>query len=281
VGRRRFDASDAADLVYNEAASLRYVTPGAQRVLLHSPTMSSASLPLSLRMHREPVASDHRLVASLAGEHVELLASRALLWPARSTLFVADVHLGKAAAFRAGGVPVPRGATQADLARLGSLVASTGARRLVVLGDFLHAAAGRVPALDRAFLEWRTQHAALEILLVRGNHDAHAGDPPSSWEIGVVAEPHALSPFLACHRPCVPPSGFALCGHVHPGVWISGEARESARLPCFVLGDRSALLPAFGSFTGMATVTPGSGETIVVIAGRRLFRLPRAVRDGS
>jgi len=31
----------------------------------------------------------------------------------------------------------------------------------------------------------------------------------------------------------------------------------------------------------MATVTPGSGETIVVIAGRRLFRLPRAVRDGS
>ncbi len=239
--------------------------------------MSPGSLPLPSLTQRESSASDHRLVASLAGEHVELLASRALLWPAQSTLFVADVHLGKAAAFRAGGVPVPRGATAADLQRLSALVASTGARRLVVLGDFLHAAAGRVPALDRAFVAWRTRHVGLEILLVRGNHDAHAGDPPAAWGIGVVAEPHALAPFLACHRPCVPTTGFALCGHVHPGVWISGDARESARLPCFVLGSRSALLPAFGSFTGMATVTPGADETVVVIAGQRLFRLPRAV----
>ena len=45
-----------------------------------------------------------------------LLAERALYWPRAATLFVADVHLGKAAAFRAGGVPLPRGATAADLA---------------------------------------------------------------------------------------------------------------------------------------------------------------------
>jgi DNA ligase-associated metallophosphoesterase len=237
--------------------------------------MSPGSLPL-LRTPREPAAGDHRLVVSLAGERIELLASRALLWPTQSTLFVADVHLGKAAAFRAGGVPVPRGATAADLQRLGEILASTGARRLVVLGDFLHAAAGRVPALDRAFVEWRTRHQRVDMLLVRGNHDAHAGDPPQAWEIGVAAEPHALAPFLACHHPCSPTTGFALCGHVHPGVWISGGARESARLPCFVLGPRSALLPAFGSFTGMATITPAADETVVVIAGQRLFRLPRA-----
>jgi len=239
--------------------------------------MSTGSLPLLSRTQRDAASSDHRLVANLAGEHVELLASRALLWTAQSTLFVADVHLGKAAAFRAGGVPVPRGATAADLERLSMLVATTGACRLVVLGDFLHAAAGRVPALDRAFVEWRDRHRSLDILLVRGNHDDHAGDPPAAWGIGVVAEPHALPPFLACHRPCVPTTGFALCGHVHPGVWVSGNARESARLPCFVLGTRTALLPAFGSFTGMATVTPAPGESIVVIAGQRLFRLPSAV----
>ena len=238
--------------------------------------MSPASLPL-LRTQREPAAGDRRLVASLAGERIELLPSRALLWPAQSTLFVADVHLGKSAAFRAGGVPVPRGATAADLQRLSDILASSGARRLVVLGDFLHAAAGRVPALDRAFLEWRTQHQRVDILLVRGNHDAHAGDPPQAWGIGVAAEPHPLAPFLACHHPCAPATGFALCGHVHPGVWVSGVARESARLPCFVLGPRSALLPAFGSFTGMATITPAADETVVVIAGQRLFRLPRAV----
>lgn len=238
--------------------------------------MSPGTLPLLSRTHSEPVAGDHRLVAHLAGERVELLASRALSWPAQSTVFVADVHLGKGAAFRAGGVPVPRGATACDLQRLSAVVASALACRLVVLGDFLHAAAGRVGALDRAFLDWRRQHPALEILLVRGNHDAHAGDPPADWGVRVVAEPHPLAPFLACHHPCAPKTGFALYGHVHPGAWVSGGARESARLPCFVLGPRSALLPAFGTFTGMATVTPAADETIVVIAGTRLFRLPRA-----
>ena len=50
-----------------------------------------------------------------AARTVELLAERALHWPAARTLFVADVHLGKAAAFRAGGVAIPRGATANDL----------------------------------------------------------------------------------------------------------------------------------------------------------------------
>jgi uncharacterized protein len=211
---------------------------------------------------------------TLAGEAVELLAERALHWPGGRTLFVADVHLGKGAAFRAGGVAIPRGATAGDLARLDSLIERTGARRLVVLGDFLHAAAGRVPALDAAFRRWRLAHAALSITLVRGNHDERAGDPPPSWGIAVVADPHALPPFVLCHAPSLPRTGHALCGHVHPGVRITAGARESVRLACFVLGPRRTLLPAFGRLTGLALVAPAPGETIVAIAGRRLFALP-------
>lgn len=236
--------------------------------------MPSGSLPLSVA--RDAASDAHCLTTHLAGERVDLLAERALHWPAAATLFVADVHLGKAAAFRAGGVPVPRGATAADLQRLSALVARTGARRLVVLGDFLHASAGRVPALDDAFLAWRSAHAGLAVSVVRGNHDRHAGDPPASWGIDMVVEPHPLAPFLACHHPCAPTTGFALCGHVHPGIWVAGRGRESARLPCFLIGPDSALLPAFGRFTGMATITPGARETVVVIAGSKLFRLPRA-----
>ena len=92
---------------------------------------------------------------ALCGERVVLHPERALHWPAGGTLFVADVHLGKAASFRAGGVPLPRGGTQADLARLGSLLARTKAARLVILGDFLHARAGRVAALEVSFKAWR------------------------------------------------------------------------------------------------------------------------------
>jgi len=144
----------------------------------------------------------------------------------------------------------------------------------VVLGDFLHAAAGRVPALHAAFTHWRMAHAALSITLVRGNHDKHAGDPPPAWDIDVVPDPHPLAPFVLCHEPATPRTGHALCGHLHPGVRIAGGAHESLRLPCFVLGRRRTLLPAFGRLTGLAMVAPNPGETIVAIAGFRLFALP-------
>ena len=217
---------------------------------------------------------DGSMVVTLAGETVELLAGRALHWPRARTVFVADVHLGKAAAFRAGGVPIPRGATANDLGRLAALVARTRAAHLVVLGDLLHAAAGRVAALDAAFARWRDAHRSLAITLVRGNHDVRAGDPPPAWGVAVVPDPHPLAPFVLCHEPASPRTGYALCGHVHPGARVTGGVRESVRLPCFVLGRRRALLPAFGRLTGLALVTPLPGETLVAIAGSRLFALP-------
>ena len=224
------------------------------------------------QQHSKPAADALR--TSIAGETVELLADRALHWPAAATLFVADVHLGKAAAFRAGGVPLPRGGTQADLTRLSALLARTNALRLVVLGDFLHAAAGRVAALDTAFRAWRSAHAGIELTLVSGNHDSRAGDPPPDWHVDVVAEPHPLAPFLACHEPVTPTTGYALCGHLHPGVHLTGAGDDSARLPCFVLGARRAILPAFGGFTGLAMVAPARGDRLIAIAGTRLFPLP-------
>ncbi len=221
-----------------------------------------------------PLRADDVLVTRAGGEAVELHAGRALFWPRGATLFVADVHLGKGATLRAAGVPLPRGATARDLDRLGALLDRTRARTLCILGDFLHAAAGRVEALDRAVVAWRAARRALDVVLVRGNHDARAGDPPAAWGVRVVAEPHALPPFVGCHAPREPRSGYALCGHVHPGVRVSGRAHESVRLPCFVLGRRRALLPAFGRLTGLALVAPAADETVVAIAGRALFRLP-------
>ena len=221
-----------------------------------------------------PSAPDETLAVNLCGEEVVLHADRALGWPRERMLFVADVHLGKGAAFRAGGIPLPRGATATDLARLERLVAASGATRLVVLGDFLHAASGRVDALDRAFRDWRERHATLAILLVRGNHDSHAGDPPPSWGVDLADEPHAMPPFLGCHHPAPPPTGYALCGHIHPGVSIGHPAEPSVRMPCFVLGHRRAILPAFGRLTGLAAPPLLAGDNLVAIAGRSLVRLP-------
>jgi DNA ligase-associated metallophosphoesterase len=219
-------------------------------------------------------AIDGVLETVIGGERVALHAERALHWPRERTVFVADVHLGKAAAFRAGGVPLPRGSTATDLARLTGLIERTQVERLVVLGDFLHARSGRVQALSDAFVAWRQRHAATDVVLVRGNHDARAGDPPADWNIRCVDEPYALAPFLACHTPSAPPSGYALCGHLHPGIRIHGSGEQSARLPCFVIGARRAILPAFGRFTGLAEFEREPGERIVAVAGGALFALP-------
>ena len=58
------------------------------------------------------------LTHDCCGETLHLHADRALYWPRRRMLIVADVHLGKAAAFRSHGIPIPRGTTQKNLQRL-------------------------------------------------------------------------------------------------------------------------------------------------------------------
>lgn len=203
----------------------------------------------------------------LAGEEVRLLPERALFWPATCSLIVADLHWGKAAAFRAAGIPIPGGATRRDLERLDSAVLRTGARRLVVLGDLFHARAGRVATRTLATLRaWRAQASRLEIQLVRGNHDRHAGDPPDDLRINCVNAPAFLPPFVLRHQPDDSPQGYTLAGHVHPALVVSGPALQRERLPCFLVRPSVTLLPAFGSFTGNAPVYPESVDRAFVVA---------------
>jgi len=47
----------------------------------------------------------------LEGEELWLLADKAVYWPARQCLMIADAHFGKASAYRSLGQPVPQGTT--------------------------------------------------------------------------------------------------------------------------------------------------------------------------
>jgi DNA ligase-associated metallophosphoesterase len=209
------------------------------------------------------------MTIELAGERVELLAEKALYWPAQRTLVVADIHFGKAAAFRALGVPVPAGTTAENLAALDALVARHGARHVVFLGDFLHAKAAHAPATQAALLAWRRRHPELRLTLVRGNHDRHAGDPPRALGIELVDEPFVIKPFAFCHHPDLDAAGYVLAGHVHP-VYVLASRFEALRLPCFVAGPRRMILPSFGSFTGGFPVTPEPGEVVYVSSGEAI-----------
>ena len=211
-----------------------------------------------------------------AGVELHLLPERALWWPQGRTLFIADLHMGKAAAYRTLGQPVPGGTTQENLDRLSVLIAKHSPQQVIFLGDFLHAAAARTASVMAALAQWRKQHAAVEMTLVRGNHDSRAGDPPASLQIGVVDEPYLQGPFAFCHHPQWHATHFVLAGHVHPVCRLSGRGRDSLRMPCFVAQAGQAVLPAFGEFTGGWMVGAELGRRLYPVGGGVVWCLPAA-----
>ena len=213
------------------------------------------------------------LEITVAGEELTLFASRAVFWKRRGMLLVADAHFGKAAAFRAGGFPVPRGTTADALSRLDDLIARTGTDLVVFLGDFLHAREGRAPETLRTVAAWRDSHRDVEMLLVRGNHDRHAGDPPAELAIECADVPVEARPFVLAHHPRADDRGYVLAGHLHPAVRVRGPARDSERLACFWFAERVGVLPAFGDFTGTADVEAAANDRVVAIAGDDLMMI--------
>ena len=227
---------------------------------------------------------------TFGGESLTLMPERAVHRPPPGggpggTLYVADTHWGKAATFRAGGVAVPPGGTAADFARLTAALRRTRARRLVVLGDLLHARLGRrEAATNAAIAAWRAAVADVRVELVRGNHDRAAGDPDPAWEIVAVPDPTPDPPFLLKHFPDPSPAGPVLAGHEHPAVRLSGPGGERLKLPCFRLaaapgeqrpGGPVLTLPAFSVFADGGTIRPRRDERIYVIAEDEVIELPR------
>ncbi|MBC7700734.1 ligase-associated DNA damage response endonuclease PdeM [Aquabacterium sp.] len=202
---------------------------------------------------------------------LQLMPERAAFEPTTRTLFVADVHLGKAAVFRARGLPVPQGTTTSTLARLSQALERCQARHLVVLGDFLHAKESHASGTLAALSNWRQHHPHLQCLVIEGNHDLHAGRVHASFGIQSVAGPYVHGCLRGVHHPPEPgsheaPGTLTLAGHVHPVVHLRSRT-DSLRLPVFWLSQGVLTLPAFGEFTGGFAINPAAdpeGEVFVV-----------------
>ena len=215
---------------------------------------------------------------TLQGEALQLHPERAAFWERTRTLLVADAHFGKAAAFRAHGLPVPGGTTADSLDRLSTLVTRTRAERVLFLGDLLHARAGRVASTLVALEQWRERHAHVALVLVRGNHDRSAGDPPPSLGIDCVDAPLIEAPFVFAHHPTTSTLGYVLAGHIHPGIRLRGRARQRLRLPCFHFTAHTGTLPAFGAFTGLAIVEPQPDERVFAVGEGEVMEWSRYER---
>lgn len=210
----------------------------------------------------------------IGGTQWTLLPERAAFWCERRWLVVADAHFGKAATFRARGVPVPHGTTAENLTRLARLIDRLQPTTIVFLGDLFHAREAHAAATLAALYAWRERSAALALVLVEGNHDRAAGAPPAALRIHVEFDPWQVGDLAFCHYPRFVQSAHAIAGHLHPTIRIYGRADDSVRLPCFWLRDGLTVLPAFGSFTGGADIDRKIGDRVIAVAEDRVVEVP-------
>jgi len=210
-----------------------------------------------------------RALIQIRKEKLQLLAEKAIYWPAQKTLIIADLHLGKAMHFRRAGIPVPAGIEHRNLQRLEDLIVRTRPTVVLLLGDLFHS---DLNSSWQAFIELRANYASTKFTLVTGNHDVLEPEYYAKAELDAV--PYLdRSPFHFTHHPTEHTSLYNLAGHVHPGIRMIGKAKQTIQLPCFFFGKKAGILPAFGEFTGLYRMRRKETDRVFVTVQERVLRV--------
>ncbi len=214
----------------------------------------------------------------LQNQRLMLHPERAIFWGQKKMLIVADPHFGKAQVLRDHGIPVPGGTTAGDFERLSKLLDEFQCRKLLFLGDLTHGPINSPAIFNRRVEKWRRRHTKIEISLVTGNHDRYTGRLPLQFQIDRVADEIIIEPFHFTHQHRLNLSRYAIAGHLHPAVTLTGTGRQKEIFPCFCFGSRAAIMPAFGAFTGSHVIHPQSDDRIFVVAGETVIEVPHGDR---
>ena len=186
---------------------------------------------------------------SFAGRTLHALPERALWWPDRRAILVADMHLEKASWFAAtSGQMLPPFDSDDTLMRLTRLVEHYRPAEIWALGDSFHDSAGPTRLSDDIRGQLARLATGRRFVWITGNHDEAAampGERLSEAEIDGVVLRHETQP--GDPRP-------EISGHFHPKLRLHAATRGVSR-PCFAGSPNRLILPAFGAFTGGLDVT--------------------------
>jgi DNA ligase-associated metallophosphoesterase len=186
------------------------------------------------------------------------------------------LHFGKSGHFRKSGIGIPQNIYKEDLHRLFSQIQFFKCSKLIIAGDMFHSHANK--EID-FFLKWRMDLPALEIILIKGNHDILKKEWYKKANIELVEKKMQIQNFCFTHdvddfcETDEEKDVFAFSGHIHPGVRISGAGRQSLSLPCFYFGKKYAVLPAFSLFTGLAKISPKQGDHVFALIENTVVKL--------
>jgi len=224
---------------------------------------------------------DRAMAVELRGERVLLDPQRALIWPARRTVLIADPHFGKDDVFRRAGIALPPGTANADLTRLTALIEAHACERLLVLGDFLHGATQTGDGFLPEFAAWRRAHTDLAVEVIAGNHDRRERSANWTGSVEWHTKPVVDRPFVFSHEPLPDARGYVIAGHLHP-VYHLSRIRRRLRVPVFWQRADLLVMPSFGSFTGGAPIRPGPADRVFAVGPERVIALggsaPRPIR---
>ncbi len=204
------------------------------------------------------------------GEQLLLLPEKAIYWPARAILLIADLHLGKVEHFRKSGIAIPIDAARDNFIILQDLILNHTPDRVIFLGDLFHSTYN---SGWEAFNEFVSIHDHVTFELIKGNHDIMHDSQYKRTRMIIHKEELKIGPFCMTHQPENTPGAYNLCGHIHPCYKLRGQGRQYLRLPCFYFGLKMGMLPAFGSFTGMYPVQTQEDDRVYVLADDQIIQV--------
>ena len=186
---------------------------------------------------------------TIQNQNFILTNQRGLFWKEESALVISDLHLGKSAHFRKNGIALPSNIMEEDLKRLGLLIRHFNAKKLFIVGDFIHAGKNSEMLL---FLEFKNHFPDLEISLIKGNHDRVSEEYLESLGISEIVDIWEKSGILLSHDYVKTTHFFQINGHIHPGIRLRTPTKF-VKFPCYIVNENQLILPAFSLLTGLDT----------------------------
>lgn len=208
----------------------------------------------------------------ICGEELLLLPEKAVFWPQKKALLLADLHLGKTEHFRRNGLGIPSLELRENL-RLEALLVRWEPKDVYLLGDLFHSDFNQAwSGFEGLLSRW----PRCVFTLVRGNHDRLDESCYAHPNLRVVPE-LLLEPFVLVHDHLDAPKGaYFLAGHIHPRVLLRGKGRQAASLPAFCFGPEGGWLPSFGTFTGGVRLPVKKNWKVFPVMGSEVLGPPPA-----
>ena len=222
---------------------------------------------------KDTLFAPHKFV--VRGQTLWLSPARCIYWEEENALILSDLHFGKSGHFRKEGIGIPQNIFKEDLQRLFTQIQFFSPKKVLIAGDMFHSRANKEIDL---FTRWRNDIAAIEIHLIKGNHDILADHHYQTAGITIIPQKLLLQNFCFTHDygaagTSDTSESFTFSGHLHPGIKVNGSGRQSIMLACFYFSDTYAVLPAFSLFTGLYKIRPSKKDTVFALIENRVVKL--------